>query len=824
MKNKLSLKTAIITPVLLLIIIISSVFIISWRKDYDFLASRQTNKIINVLVKNTKINLSDFMSEASRLTKIAKEEIEYNKYYEVKNLEKIEKYLKRVMNVASEDPQISVIGYSDEFKNFVGLRKNYDGSNSLMLKDSRTDFKLNIYKESNMNSQILSSFEKYDPTIRPFYMPLKEKLTPIWTDIYVNYDEVMEATITNNRPIFKDKEFIGGILADVKLTGINNFLKGEKKSENSYIFILDKNNNLIAQSTDEKTIKVTKVDNEAPVGKLINVKESDNLILSKSYEYLIAKDKFDKMIKRKIDKENYYLLQSRWAEIKGLDWKIIVAIPESDLVGDLKARHNKFITYTIIFTILIFILLFYFLNKITYLILKNSEYASQIANGNLDISFDDKSVSIYEINRLQYSLKKMAINLKKSFLKIKRSESKYRLLVDNLDQMIFSIDKGGIILATNKSFQDAIKKSKEETVGINFNHILKDINNSDFWKDIINQVKIDKKLIKSMYVYRDKNDKKRVLDVSIIPLLDKNNEVEMILGSNTDMTELIAAQEKINQMSKNEKIRLEKEVEKRTKALEIAKNELLEQEKLASLGSLVSGVAHEINTPLGISVTSASYIKKINNELLEEIDSGKLSKEGFLRKIGKINETIETLDINLARASDLIKNFKKISINQSKGDEIDFKIIEYLDAVITSLKYEFKNTNYKIHIDCDKDLKVKSYPGVFSQIFTNFLMNSKIHGFKGLDEGDIYIDIKKEKNKLLIEYSDNGVGISEDDIKEIFDPFFTTNRENGGSGLGLSIVYNLVTGKLGGKIKCISSKETGTTFKIEINLDDETRK
>lgn len=278
--------------------------------------------------------------------------------------------------------------------------------------------------------------------------------------------------------------------------------------------------------------------------------------------------------------------------------------------------------------------------------------------------------------------------------------------------------------------------------------------------------------------------------------------------------ELNETNEKLKLLNKN----LEARVEKKTKIIKKTERELIKQEKLASLGALVSGVAHEINNPLGIAITSASFIDKLNNNLNKKIKKGKISKKDFLSKLSKITESIETLNINLKKAADLIKDFKKISVKQSQDEKVIFNVYDYFESIIASLKPKLKKGDYKINLNCDKNLEIYSFPGVFSQVFTNLIFNSIIHGFKEKDSGKINIEIEKKEDILYIKYSDNGVGISEDILNKIYEPFFTTNRKNGGSGLGLAVIYNLINDKLNGKIKCKSKKNQGVTFKIEVNL------
>lgn len=265
---------------------------------------------------------------------------------------------------------------------------------------------------------------------------------------------------------------------------------------------------------------------------------------------------------------------------------------------------------------------------------------------------------------------------------------------------------------------------------------------------------------------------------------------------------------------------MEQRVEERTKALKDAMTQLVEQEKMASLGGIVSGVAHEINTPLGIGVTVTSYLGKITQELNRNFEDGHLSKTKLNEFISANQESLAILETNLSRAAELVNSFKKISVNQSTEEMSHFNLRDYLDMILLSLKHEYKNKDYDIQVDCDKDLRVYSYPGVYSQIFTNFLINSFIHGFKDRENGQILIKAVSypKEGRLVITYKDNGCGIPSEALDRIFEPFFTTNRANGGSGLGLYIVYNLIGQKLNGSINCHSTVGEGTTFVLDVPL------
>jgi len=245
---------------------------------------------------------------------------------------------------------------------------------------------------------------------------------------------------------------------------------------------------------------------------------------------------------------------------------------------------------------------------------------------------------------------------------------------------------------------------------------------------------------------------------------------------------------------------------------------LVESEKMASLGGLVAGVAHEINTPVGVGVTASSFLEDKTKLFQKLISDGRLKRSDLEKYLKVAAESSSIIHKNLNRAADLIKSFKQVAVDQSGEVKRKFKPKQYTDELFISLRPKIKKTSHKIRINCLEELEIDSYPGIYSQIITNFVMNSLTHGFEEDEEGLITINIKKEGEELLIEYSDDGKGMEGETLKRIFDPFFTTSRGMGGTGLGMHIVYNLVTMTLGGKIKCFSRPREGTTFSIRIPL------
>lgn len=244
------------------------------------------------------------------------------------------------------------------------------------------------------------------------------------------------------------------------------------------------------------------------------------------------------------------------------------------------------------------------------------------------------------------------------------------------------------------------------------------------------------------------------------------------------------------------------------------KNELVKAEKMASLGELVAGVAHEINTPLGVAVTGISQIDGQLQQLETNKNTGKLTASNFDGFINETKSLVELMNDQLNVASSLIKNFKEVAVDQHNSDIRDVELQTYMNKVMDTVRPKFKPTNIDLYLDCDETLALKTRPGAFSQVVSNLLLNSLIHAFEENEVGMVKIDCREAGSEIKVEISDDGKGISAENLTKVFDPFFTTKRGQGGSGLGLSIVYNIVTEALGGRIEAKSELGKGTVFEI----------
>lgn len=266
---------------------------------------------------------------------------------------------------------------------------------------------------------------------------------------------------------------------------------------------------------------------------------------------------------------------------------------------------------------------------------------------------------------------------------------------------------------------------------------------------------------------------------------------------------------------------LEERVTERTKELSDAlddlsrtQEKLIESERLASLGSMVAGIAHEVNTPLGIGVTAISYFNDKVKKIKKKVDENTINSQELSDFLNSSIETTNIIDVNLKRASELITSFKRTSVDNTAEVMRTINLHDYMKEIIISLQPILKSNQLKVNLDCPS-LEIVTYPGVLFQVITILINNSVTHGYDNAQGGVIDITVKDENNHISLIYCDNGKGISEDLRKKIFEPFYTTRRNQGGVGLGLFLAYNKISQIMHGSIECITPKSgKGVCFAI----------
>jgi len=307
--------------------------------------------------------------------------------------------------------------------------------------------------------------------------------------------------------------------------------------------------------------------------------------------------------------------------------------------------------------------------------------------------------------------------------------------------------------------------------------------------------------------YMDASGHMRQWLVNKLPLLDSDGEIENIVTVALDI---------------GERKRGELEMRKAKDAAEAAlrnlretQNSLIEAEKLAALGRLVAGVAHEVNNPVGISLTVASSLERKTALFTDEVGRGNLKRSSLNEFLETSRDAASQLVANLNRAAELIQSFKQVAADRNYSDQRIFDLGDLTEQVVMSLRPGLRKHHLTLSVDCQPNLTMNSYPGPYGQVLTNLFLNSVAHAFPDGKPGAVDIQVRESgKDNVEILFSDNGCGMSLDVRRRAFDPFFTTRRDQGGTGLGLHIVYSIVTNRLGGRLDLDSEPGGGTRIQI----------
>jgi len=325
---------------------------------------------------------------------------------------------------------------------------------------------------------------------------------------------------------------------------------------------------------------------------------------------------------------------------------------------------------------------------------------------------------------------------------------------------------------------------------------------------------------------------------AIIPLRDFSsrartfsNGTPVVIRNKYFIREIDALAHSLNNMmdavmNREESLRLlneslEEKVLERTRAheetietLRSARDQLMLSEKMSVLGSLVSGVAHEINTPLGIGVTAASFLSERTDSIYREWGEGTLTQENMEHYFKDSGEASRIIQNNLEHAARILNSLKRVAVDQQMEERREFELGSYIEDIILSLKHQLKSGGHRIEFHPRCVVLVNICPGIITQILNNLVFNSVVHGFAGKSGGLIRIGCREENDMIVMSYEDDGRGLTEGESLHIFDQFFTTRRDSGGTGLGMNIVLNLVTEELKGRIQVTAPEGGGAGFTL----------
>ena len=295
--------------------------------------------------------------------------------------------------------------------------------------------------------------------------------------------------------------------------------------------------------------------------------------------------------------------------------------------------------------------------------------------------------------------------------------------------------------------------------------------------------------------------------------IESNDEMSMLAKAFNNMSSDVHEKNQQLEVSHRE---LKELLEQQSKELESTQIQLIEAEKMSSLGELVAGVTHEVSTPIGICITAQSFFIDETKLIKSKFEKGLMAKQDFIEYIETAFENGKIVTSNLNRSAELIKNFKQVAVDQCIEDLRPVIVNHYITDLLTTLKPRMKSLKHIVEVTGGEQLEITTLPGALAQIITNLIMNSIIHGFEGIEKGYIKISISKAEYGMNLRYEDDGKGMSQESLAKVFDPFFTTRRGKGGTGLGMNIVYKLITDSLHGSIDCKSQIGSGVNFNIFI--------
>lgn len=388
-----------------------------------------------------------------------------------------------------------------------------------------------------------------------------------------------------------------------------------------------------------------------------------------------------------------------------------------------------------------------------------------------------------------------------------RSQRLLETVIDHIPHYVYVRDIEGRYVMINKRAAEFYGTTRDKVLGRTHTELVPESSaaESQRLRDLDGQVFERNESVELVEQdVRDIGGNRLIFDVYKRPIQLYDDDSVQVLTVSMDVTQRV--------ISKRQYIAKEEELRR------IEQN-LAELDKKATLGSLVGGITHEINNPIGISVTALSHLKKEFEEFKRLLEDKALTQETLDDFIETADDAIAILGKNIERAVEMISSFKRMSVDQLSGTRVSFDLCETIGHVVHSLAHETRRKQVVVVYECLQALMLDSYPGSYSQVLTNLMMNSLIHGFEGQqrDVGNrIEIQAYLEGDNVVIQYKDNGAGMDAETLERVWQPYFTTKRDRGGSGLGMQIIYNTVVRTLGGKINFSSQPGEGVSCTIEV--------
>ena len=434
-----------------------------------------------------------------------------------------------------------------------------------------------------------------------------------------------------------------------------------------------------------------------------------------------------------------------------------------------------------------------------------------------DTAGDEIEVYARSLNTMGAALRERLQQLEASELRLSESEARFKSLFDMTPVPLTVTDRGGRIIGTNQALARVFGYGPEQLIGRRSNEV-------KFWSEPGERERLWQLYMRDGAVYgeiagivlKDGSPGKVAIWSSTFTL----GGADAIIWALLDLTAEINAKQDLEDLNASLETRVRErsaDLESALETLQQTQHDLIASEKMASLGSLVAGIAHELNTPIGNSLLASTALADKVNAFEAQLSGGTLRRTALSAYTDEVRMASSLISSSLQKAANLIASFKQIAVDQTSDQRRTFNLLSVVLDTTATYTPRLKRANCDTTCDVPPALELDSYPGSFYQIFTNLLNNALAHAFEGRDQGAIAITAAELEGGMVdITFSDDGIGMAEDVRRHVFDPFFTTKMGHGGTGLGMNIVYNIVTGVLGGRITVGSSPGAGATVRITV--------
>lgn len=440
------------------------------------------------------------------------------------------------------------------------------------------------------------------------------------------------------------------------------------------------------------------------------------------------------------------------------------------------------------------------------------KYFKQLSQQNTEILQKQEEIIVQRENleQLNTLLEKLSIVASKTgnAVAILKPDSSFEWVNDSFEQL-YSIRKSSMLtFAYNDTEREKIEQCMSEALSLQYETKRLLNSGTEAWVlCTLTPIVIDGELYKIIVLESDITAQKIVEQT----IREQRDEIQIQAKEIEKQRDIAIEQRNEIEIKKNA-------VEQALQDLQSTQKKLIESEKMASLGNLVAGVSHEINTPVGIGIAASTSLKSKTDDLLELFTSRKMKQSDLDSYLQSTESAVQLIQSNLKRTGDLVKSFKRVSVDEMTDTMRTFNLAEYIGEILINHDAKLKERGIECIINCPTDITLYSYPGAFAQIISNMTSNALLHAFRQKESGTITITARTADNKLYFVYSDNGCGMTDEVVQKVFNPFFTTNMQ-AGTGLGMNIVYNVVTQKLKGDIYCQSTLDQGTSFNLELPLN-----